>query len=209
MVTYTHRHKNTCTQKEVLGCSAVGREDEEVLLVLLIIVVSELSEVWSKPLDFVCDSEARKVMNKVTELQKDLVDCSAAASLPTPIRLPCIKVLKATWTKKSVWQRQAEVLLSLGSLVQDVRRVQAQSQPSCGLNLLERLERSISRYLHVLTQLHSEFRGHLYSPWAFSGDPETRGQCTQLCRCRVNSERPRWLEHLAAGSGAGGGAVWR
>ncbi|XP_036412688.1 thrombopoietin isoform X1 [Colossoma macropomum] len=146
----------------------------KVLLVLLSMVVSELPQVQSKPLDFVCDSEARRVMNKVKELEEDMVDCGAAASLPSPIRLPCIRVHKATWAKKSVRQRQAEVLLSLGSLVQDVRRAQAQSQPSCGLNLLERLERSISNYLHVLTQLHSE-QGESES----AQDPVCLGQNSQ------------------------------
>ncbi|KAL6468362.1 hypothetical protein MHYP_G00240390 [Metynnis hypsauchen] len=77
-------------------------DPSKVLLVLLSMVVSELSEVQSKPLDFVCDSEARRVMNKVKELEEDMVDCGAAAFLPAPVRLPCIRVHKATWAKKSV-----------------------------------------------------------------------------------------------------------
>ncbi|XP_049334885.1 thrombopoietin isoform X1 [Astyanax mexicanus] len=128
----------------------------KVLLVVLSMVGSDLSCVWSKPLDFICDPEARKVMNKVTELEQDLVDCSAAASLPNSIRLPCIKVHMATWRTKSVPQRRAEVLLSLGSLLQDVRRARDQSQLGCGLNLLERLDRSINNYLLVLTHLHKQ-----------------------------------------------------
>ncbi|XP_072525436.1 thrombopoietin [Salminus brasiliensis] len=128
----------------------------EVLLVLLSMMAPELSQVWSKPLDFVCDVEARRVMNKVGELEENVVDCSAAASLPTPIRLPCIKVHVATWRKKSVPQRRAEILLSLGSLLQDVRRARAQSHLGCGLNLLECLERSINNYLLMLTQLHNQ-----------------------------------------------------
>lgn len=45
----------------------------EALFVLLSLVLSELSHPQAKPLDFVCVSEVRKVMNKVKDLQEDLV----------------------------------------------------------------------------------------------------------------------------------------
>lgn len=40
---------------------------------VLSIVASELSHVCTKPLDFVCDSEARGVMNKVKDLEDEMV----------------------------------------------------------------------------------------------------------------------------------------
>lgn len=40
---------------------------------VLSIVASELSHVCTKPLDFVCDSEAREVMNKVKDLEEEMV----------------------------------------------------------------------------------------------------------------------------------------
>ncbi|XP_076838120.1 thrombopoietin isoform X1 [Brachyhypopomus gauderio] len=128
----------------------------KVLFLLLSIVASKVDQVETRPLDFVCDSEVRRVLNKVKDLQQDMVDCGTEDFLPTSIRLPCIKVHKATWGRKSVLERKAEILQSLGLLAQDVRRARTQSQPGCGLLLLERLEHSINNYLHVVTQLHSE-----------------------------------------------------
>ncbi|XP_057189186.1 thrombopoietin isoform X1 [Triplophysa rosa] len=134
---------------------------------VLSIVASELSHVCTKPLDFVCNSEARAVMNKVKDLEDEMVDCSAVASLPSPIQLPCIRIHKATWEKKSVHERRAEILLSLGTLAQDVRTARTLSQPGCGLTLLERLERNINNYLHVVKLLHGE-QGELAEPQAKS-----------------------------------------
>lgn len=45
----------------------------EVLCLLLSLALSELSHAGAKPLDFVCVSETRKMMNKVKDLQEDLV----------------------------------------------------------------------------------------------------------------------------------------
>lgn len=45
----------------------------EALFLLLSLVLSELPHPEAKPLDFVCVGEARKVMNKVKDLQQDLV----------------------------------------------------------------------------------------------------------------------------------------
>lgn len=45
----------------------------DVLFLLLNLVLSELSHPEAKPLDFVCVSDVRKVMNKVKDLQEDLV----------------------------------------------------------------------------------------------------------------------------------------
>lgn len=57
-----------------------------------------------------------------------------------------------------VHEQRAEILLSLGTLAQDVRSARTLSQPGCGLTLLERLEHSINNYLHVVRLLHIEVR---------------------------------------------------
>lgn len=57
-----------------------------------------------------------------------------------------------------VHEWRAEILLSLGTLAQDVRSARTQSQPGCRFNLLERLERSINNYLHVVRLLYIEVR---------------------------------------------------
>ncbi|KAA0719050.1 hypothetical protein E1301_Tti007632 [Triplophysa tibetana] len=107
----------------------MGMDLSKVLVMVLSIVASELSHVCTKPLDFVCDSEARGVMNKVKDLEVEMVH-----------------------------ERRAEILLSLGTLAQDVRTAKTLIQPGCGLTLLVRLERSINNYLHVVKLLHGEVR---------------------------------------------------
>uniref|UniRef100_A0A671RWT8 Thrombopoietin n=1 Tax=Sinocyclocheilus anshuiensis TaxID=1608454 RepID=A0A671RWT8_9TELE len=82
--------------------------------------------------------------------------CSAVDALPSDIKLPCIRIHKATWERKSVHEQRAEILLSLGTLAQDVRSARTLSQTGCGLTLLERLEHSINNYLHVVRLLHIE-----------------------------------------------------
>lgn len=57
-----------------------------------------------------------------------------------------------------VHERRAEILLSLGTLAQDVRTAKTLIQPGCGLTLLVRLERSINNYVHVVKLLHGEVR---------------------------------------------------
>uniref|UniRef100_A0A8C2GQM1 Thrombopoietin n=1 Tax=Cyprinus carpio TaxID=7962 RepID=A0A8C2GQM1_CYPCA len=127
-----------------------------MLVVVFSMVASELSHVHTRPIDFVCDSEARRMMNKVKDLQVEMVVCSAVDALPSDIKLPCIRIHKATWERKSVHEQRAEILLSLGTLAQDVRSARTLSQPGCGLTLLERLEHSINNYLHVVRLLHIE-----------------------------------------------------
>uniref|UniRef100_A0A8C1RUH2 Thrombopoietin n=3 Tax=Cyprinus carpio TaxID=7962 RepID=A0A8C1RUH2_CYPCA len=130
--------------------------DLRVLVIIFSMVASELSYVHTRPIDFVCDSEARRMMNKVKDLQVEMVVCSAVDPLPSDIKLPCIRIHKATWERKSVHEQRAEILLSLGTLAQDVRSARTLSQPGCGLTLLERLEHSINNYLHVVRLLRIE-----------------------------------------------------
>ncbi|XP_073767486.1 thrombopoietin isoform X3 [Danio rerio] len=106
---------------------SLGMDLNRVLVVVFSMVVSELSHVHTRPIDFVCDSEARRVMNKVKDLQEEKVQ-----------------------------ERRAEILLSLGTLAQDVRSARTLSQPGCGLTLLKRLEHSINNYLYVVRLLHVE-----------------------------------------------------
>ncbi|XP_051737020.1 thrombopoietin isoform X2 [Ctenopharyngodon idella] len=133
-----------------------GMDLSRVLVVVFSMVASELSSVQTRPIDFVCDSEARRVMNKVKDLQEEMKVCSAVDALPSPIQLPCVGIHKPTWERKSVHEWRAEILLSLGTLAQDVRSARTQSQPGCRFNLLERLERSINNYLHVVRLLYIE-----------------------------------------------------
>ncbi|KAB5535953.1 hypothetical protein PHYPO_G00123790 [Pangasianodon hypophthalmus] len=128
----------------------------QALFLLLSLVLSELSHPEAKPLDFVCVSEARKVMNKVKDLQEDLAQCSAAAFLPAPVRIPCIRVNIMTWKSKPIPEHRAEILQSLQMLAQDIHHARNGSQAECACKLLGRLEHNINNYIHTLTQLHSQ-----------------------------------------------------
>ncbi|TRY53649.1 hypothetical protein DNTS_008650 [Danionella cerebrum] len=133
-----------------------GMDLSRVLVVVFSMVASELSHVHTRPIDFVCDSEARRAMNKVKDLQEEKVICRAVDSLPSSIQLPCTGVHKASWERKPLQERRAELLLSLGRLVQDVRTARSLSQPGCAVSLLERLEHSLNNYLLVMRRLHGE-----------------------------------------------------
>ncbi|KAK3513587.1 hypothetical protein QTP70_025365, partial [Hemibagrus guttatus] len=127
-----------------------------VLFLLLNLVLSELSHPEAKPLDFVCVSDVRKVMNKVKDLQEDLAHCSTAAFLPVPVRIPYIRVNILTWQSKPIPERRAEILQSLRMLAQDIHHARNQSQDQCALRLLDRLRHSINNYIHTLTQIHTQ-----------------------------------------------------
>ncbi|XP_060761432.1 thrombopoietin [Neoarius graeffei] len=127
-----------------------------VLCLLLGLVLTELSHLEAKPHDFVCVSEARKVMYKVKDLQEDLAQCSTAVFLPAPVRIPCIKVNIMNWKNKPIPERTAEILQSLAMLAQDIHNARNGSQADCALKLLGRFEHNIKNYIHTLTQLHSQ-----------------------------------------------------
>ncbi|XP_047662009.1 thrombopoietin [Tachysurus fulvidraco] len=128
----------------------------QVLFLLLNLLLSELSHPEAKPLDFVCVGEVRKVMNKVKDLQEDLSQCSTAAFLPVPVRIPCIRVNILTWQSKPIPERSAEILQSLRMLAQDIHQARNQSQDQCAVRLLERLEHNINNYIHTLTRLNTQ-----------------------------------------------------
>lgn len=133
-----------------------GMDLSRVLVVVFSMVASELSHVHTRPIDFVCDSDARIMLNKVKDFQEEMKDCSAVDALPFSIQLPCVGIHKQTWERKSVHEWRAEILLSLGTLAQDVQSARTLSQPGCRLTLLERLEHNINNYLLVVKLLHIE-----------------------------------------------------
>ncbi|KAF5895233.1 zinc finger FYVE domain-containing protein 9-like isoform X1, partial [Clarias magur] len=128
----------------------------EALFLLLSVVLSELSHPEARPLDFVCVSEARKVMNRVKDLQDELVQCSTAALLPAPVRVSPIRVNIMSWKSKPIPERGAEILQSLRMLAQDIQHARNGSQVECAVELLGHLEHNINNYIHTLTQLHSQ-----------------------------------------------------
>ncbi|XP_039531299.1 thrombopoietin isoform X3 [Pimephales promelas] len=119
-------------------------------------VASELSYIHTRPIEFVCDSDVRRMLNKVKDFQEEMKTCSAVDALPFSIQLPCVGIHKPTWERKSVHEWRAEILLSLWTLAQDVQSARTLSQPGCRFTLLERLEHNINNYLLIVKRLHIE-----------------------------------------------------
>ncbi|KAF7664562.1 hypothetical protein LDENG_00172900 [Lucifuga dentata] len=122
-------------------------------LLLLCMVASEVWDVETRPIDFVCNRDTRRAMNIVAEMETALSVCDVSVILSTPVQLPCIKVHKAAWENKSHQEKRGDIVASLKLLLEGVKVVRALSQPACTSSLLQRLERSINNYLHILTQL--------------------------------------------------------
>uniref|UniRef100_A0A4W5RG77 Thrombopoietin n=1 Tax=Hucho hucho TaxID=62062 RepID=A0A4W5RG77_9TELE len=97
-------------------------------------------------------------------------DCDALKTLPFPIQLPCIKVHKASWERKSAHEKKGDIAASLGALSRSVLVVKTLSQPGCAAILLERLEHTVNNYLLIIT--HLDIRGSVESP-LFSCTPQS------------------------------------
>uniref|UniRef100_A0A3P8ZLW8 Thrombopoietin n=1 Tax=Esox lucius TaxID=8010 RepID=A0A3P8ZLW8_ESOLU len=118
-------------------------------LLLLCMVANEVWHATTRPIDFVCDRESRKDMN--TE-----GDCEALKTLPSPILLPCSKLHKASWERKSAQEKRGDISASLAALSESVRVARTLSQSGCGSTQLERLERTVNNYLQIITHLDIE-----------------------------------------------------
>ncbi|KAJ8357834.1 hypothetical protein SKAU_G00206280 [Synaphobranchus kaupii] len=124
-----------------------------LLLLLLCMASSEVGDIQARPIDFVCDDHARRDMNTVKELESVMRGCSGSALLPSPITLPCMKTHKASWDMKSMQQKRGDIVAALRTLAQAVGGVRSVLLSECHASLLQRLERSVTNYLHILTHL--------------------------------------------------------
>ncbi|KAM9439165.1 thrombopoietin [Clarias gariepinus] len=165
----------------------------QALFLLLSVVLSELSHPEAKPVDFVCVSEARKVMNRVKDLQDELVQCSTAALLPAPVRISSIRV-NMSWKSKPIPERRAEILQSLRMLAQDIQHARNGSQVECALELLSHFEHNINNYIHTLTQLHNQSGSDESKRPDSSAQPISQNLSTVLQHFdRLISRKLEWL----------------
>ncbi|XP_034147444.1 thrombopoietin isoform X2 [Esox lucius] len=125
-------------------------------LLLLCMVANEVWHATTRPIDFVCDRESRKDMNTEAEMRTALGDCEALKTLPSPILLPCSKLHKASWERKSAQEKRGDISASLAALSESVRVARTLSQSGCGSTQLERLERTVNNYLQIITHLDIE-----------------------------------------------------
>uniref|UniRef100_A0A3B1IQ99 Thrombopoietin n=1 Tax=Astyanax mexicanus TaxID=7994 RepID=A0A3B1IQ99_ASTMX len=118
---------------------------------LLLCVV--FSEVQSRPVDFVCSAEARSTLNIITELEKAMESCSSSDRLPLPIRLPIIRVHRATWDKTALQQKRASVCSSLRVLMLAISSAKSKSILDCQTSILQRLEHNVQNHLRIIKNL--------------------------------------------------------
>ncbi|XP_062261190.1 thrombopoietin isoform X3 [Platichthys flesus] len=93
-------------------------------LLLLCMVASEVWDAETKPIDFVCNRAARRVLNIVAEMESALYQ-----------------------------ERRGDIIASLRLLIEGVKVMRALSTPGCVTSLLQRLENNINNYLVILTNL--------------------------------------------------------
>uniref|UniRef100_A0A8C8JDQ1 Thrombopoietin n=1 Tax=Oncorhynchus tshawytscha TaxID=74940 RepID=A0A8C8JDQ1_ONCTS len=161
-------------------------------LLLLCMVASEVWNAETRPIDFVCDRESRRDMNTVAEMAAALADCDGLKMLPSPIQLPCIKVHKASWERKSAQEKKGDIAATLRALSRSVSVVKTLSQPGCAATLLERLEHTVNNYLHIIT--HLDIRGSVESPLFSSTAESTHSLSTVLWTfSRLITGKMEWL----------------
>ncbi|CAL8366802.1 unnamed protein product [Boreogadus saida] len=144
------------------------------LPLLCAVVVCVMWHAEARPLDFVCDrGSRRRAVNSVAQMQTDLSACGGGGgvTLSTEVRLPCIKVHKASWEGKSHQEKRGDIIASLGLLGEDVRAAVALTAPGCVSALLQSLEHSLTNYQHILA--HLELSGAVESPLTSSCVPQS------------------------------------
>uniref|UniRef100_A0A674EI78 Thrombopoietin n=1 Tax=Salmo trutta TaxID=8032 RepID=A0A674EI78_SALTR len=161
-------------------------------LLLLCMVASEVWDAETRPIDFVCDRESRRDLNTVADMEAALANCDVLKTLPSPIQLPCIKVHKASWERKSAQEKRRDIAVSLGALTGSVRVVRTLSQPGCSSTLLERLEHTVNNYLHIVT--HLDITGSVESPVLSCTPQNTHSLSTVLWTfSRLLTGKLEWL----------------
>ncbi|KAL4647036.1 thrombopoietin [Arapaima gigas] len=123
------------------------------LLLLLCMAASEVQDTWARPIDFVCDDNARREMNKVKELEAAMGACGGSAVLPIPIRLPCVKIHKGSWEIKTLQVKRADISAALKMLSETVREARGHSLSACQSVLLDQLDKSVTNHLLIVTHL--------------------------------------------------------
>ncbi|KAJ8280508.1 hypothetical protein GJAV_G00055690 [Gymnothorax javanicus] len=124
-----------------------------VLLVLLYMAASEVQDIQTRPIDFVCNDQARRSMNTVKEMQSAMGACDGSSLLHSAIPLPCVRINMGVWRRKSLQEKKGQVLAALKTLAEGLQRVGAQNYSGCQAKLLERLEHSVDNHLRIVTKL--------------------------------------------------------
>ncbi|KAL0973358.1 hypothetical protein UPYG_G00202420 [Umbra pygmaea] len=133
--------------------TGAGYGFKQIRLLVWCLISSEIPNIQTKPMDFLCKDGARKIMNKLKDLETAMVDCSGSEELPSPLQLPCVEIGKASWDQKSLQQKGEEVRWALKVLLDSVGSVKTQTKLSCQSSLLKTLETSVRNLLLIVNKL--------------------------------------------------------
>lgn len=166
-------------------------------LLLLCMVASEVWDVETRPVDFVCSRASRKALNIVAEMESSLSDCDGSTTLSAAVKLPCTGLHLASWENKSHQEKRGDIVASLQLLIEGVRAVKVLSRPGCVTSLLQRLENNIDNYLLTLT--HLELSGPVESPALSCVPGSTQSLSTVLLTYNrlISGKLERFMDDLA------------
>ncbi|XP_076850559.1 uncharacterized protein LOC143500333 [Brachyhypopomus gauderio] len=151
--------------------------------VLLCVVFCGLQQCWTRPLDFACSPEARKSINIMKVLEKAMDSCTGSDQLQHCIQLPCIRIHKASWDKKSLQQKLSSVCAALGVLLQGLRSVRDHSHLPCQTSILRRLDHNMQNHRHILSSLDNTKT----STCSQSTPEQQDTDCTSLSQSKTKS----------------------
>uniref|UniRef100_A0A3Q3AIE9 Thrombopoietin n=1 Tax=Kryptolebias marmoratus TaxID=37003 RepID=A0A3Q3AIE9_KRYMA len=156
------------TNPEVFVCSRVARKALNVVPQIQTALVRILSFLLSFEVNFVSQHQPWMLnlififcffpFERTRLLRSPQGECFGSANLSAPVQLPCTELHVATWENKSVRERKADVVASLGLLRGGVKMLRITAQAECGTSLLQRLENNIENYLLILTHLQLSVR---------------------------------------------------
>ncbi|KAI1893859.1 hypothetical protein AGOR_G00128000 [Albula goreensis] len=135
-----------------------------VLLLLLCMAASEVRDVQTRPIDFVCDNQTRRGLNRVEEIKSAMGECEGSGLLPSAMELPCVGFNMEAWGKNSPQEKRGLVHTALKTLAEGFKKVRAQTQNGCQSTLLERLQHSVTNYMLIVANLEIQGKdGGLHS----------------------------------------------
>lgn len=125
-----------------------------LLLLLIGVISSHLPDVQARDIDFWCNIQARRRMEKkIVCLKRDMANCGGSDTLSSSVQLPCVWVNSAEWANKTLQQKRAEVVGALQMFQDGVQGVRNQTTLQCQIPLLESWGRLIANHLDIVKGL--------------------------------------------------------
>ncbi|XP_053729181.1 thrombopoietin [Synchiropus splendidus] len=127
------------------------------LLFLIGVLSFHLPEFQARPTDFWCNYQVRKKLEeRIEELSKNMVDCTGADTLPSPLLLPRVLVHAEEWTNKTLQQKRREVVSTLQAFQEGLEGGRTESFAPCQIHVLRKLTHHVTTHLLIVQQIQIE-----------------------------------------------------